>query len=318
MTGILCYGIPVDCMIGSISMFRLTEEHKGMLAATAAYIIFGFSYLFSKMAMNVAEPFILLLARFTTTFLVLNLLVLTGVCKIHLKGKNLLAPILVGILQPCLYFVFENYGLAYTTTSFTGIVSSISPVFTIVLGALILKEIPNRKQWLFILMSVIGVLMVSLGGSGGTNTVTGVLCLLTAYFIGSFYSLTIRSCSDRFSPFELTYVMFTVGFVFFAVLTFGTYRGETLPMLKEALTHGQFVLAAAYLGIGASVLAYFLANYALARLPVARAAVFGNLSTVVSVAAGILLMGDPFTWVSGIAFILILCGIAGVNRFKSN
>ena len=69
-------------------MFRMTEEHKGMLAATAAYIIFGFSYLFSKMAMNVAEPFILLLARFTTTFLVLNLLVLTGVCKIRLKGKK--------------------------------------------------------------------------------------------------------------------------------------------------------------------------------------------------------------------------------------
>jgi hypothetical protein len=133
----MVYPLPVKK--GNAAMSRFSEEQKGMLAATAAYVIFGFSYLFSKMALNVTEPFILLLARFTTTFLVLNLLVLTGVCKIRLKGKNLLAPILVGILQPCLYFVFENYGLAYTTTSFTGIDSSISPVFTIVLGALILK-----------------------------------------------------------------------------------------------------------------------------------------------------------------------------------
>ncbi|MBR4961462.1 MAG: EamA family transporter, partial [Clostridia bacterium] len=278
-------------------MSRFTDEHRGMLAASAAYIIFGFSYLFSKMALNVAEPFILLLARFTTTFLVLNLLVLTGICKISLRGKSLLAPVLVGILQPCLYFVFENYGLAYTTTSFTGMISAVSPIFTAVLGALILKEIPNRKQWFFILVSICGVLMVSLGGSGGKNTIAGCLCLIGAYFIGSFYSLTIRRCSDRFTPFELTYVMFTVGFVFFAVLTFGTYRGETLPMLKEALTHGQFVLSVVYLGIGASVIAYFLANYSIARLPVARATIFGNLSTVVSVTAGVVLMGDPFTWV---------------------
>ena len=298
-------------------MSRFSEEQKGMLAATAAYVIFGFSYLFSKMALNVTEPFILLLARFTATFLVLNLLVVTGICKIRLRGKSLLAPILVGILQPCLYFVFENYGLAYTTTAFTGMISSISPIFTAVLGALLLKEIPNRKQWLFILMSICGVLMVSLGGSGGKNTVTGCLCLIVAYFIGSFYSLTIRYCSDRFTPFELTYVMFTVGFVFFAVLTFGTYRGETLIMLQDAFGHGPFLLSVLYLGIGASVGAYFLANYSLARLPVARATIFGNLSTVVSVAAGVVLMGDPFTWVSALAFALILGGIWGVNRFKS-
>lgn len=297
-------------------MSRFTDEHKGMLAAGAAYIIFGFSYLFSKMALNVTEPLILLLARFSTTFIVLNLLVLTGVCRIRLKGNNLLFPILVGILQPCLYFVFENYGLSYTTTSFTGMISAISPILTAILGALILKEVPNWKQWISIVVSICGVLMVSLGGSGGKNTVIGCLCLILAYFIGSFYSLMIRRCSDRFTPFELTYVMFTVGFVFFAVLTFSTYRGETLPMLTTALTEGKFILSVLYLGIGASVGAYFLANYSLARLPVARSTIFNNLSTVVSVAAGVIFMGDPFTWVSAAAFVLIMCGIVGVNRFK--
>lgn len=298
-------------------MSRLTDEHKGMLAASVAYIIFGFSYLFSKMALNVTEPLILLLARFTTTFLVLNLLVITGACKIRLKGKKLLFPILIGILQPCLYFVFENYGLAWTTTSFTGMISAISPILTAMLGALILKEVPNWKQWLSIVVSICGVLMVSLGGSGGKNTAAGCICLILAYFIGSFYSLMIRRCSETFTPFELTYVMFTVGFVFFACLTFASYRGETLPMLASALTEGKFILAVIYLGIGASVGAYFLANYSLARLPVARSTIFNNLSTVVSVAAGVLFMGDPFTWVSAAAFVLIMCGIVGVNKMKN-
>ena len=55
---------------------RISTENKAMLAAAGAYSIFGLSYLFSKMALNVAETTVLLLVRFSITFLVLNLLVL--------------------------------------------------------------------------------------------------------------------------------------------------------------------------------------------------------------------------------------------------
>ena len=294
----------------------MKNEQKGMLAASAAYIIFGFSYLFSKMAMEVTEPMILLASRFTVTFLVLNLLVVTRVLKLDLKGKSLLGPILIGIIQPVLYFIFENYGLKYTTTSFTGMISAISPIFTAVLGALMLKERPNFKQWIGILVSIAGVMMVSIGSTGGQNTPFGCICLLLAYFLGSFYSLMVRKFSRTFSAFELTYVMFTVGFIFFAILAFVQYGGETLPMIGSALTHGKFILAILYLGAGASVGAYMLANYSLAKLPVARSTIFANLSTVVSVLAGIVIMGDEFTWVSAAAFVLIMAGIWAVNKFR--
>ena len=66
----------------------MNDEQKGMLAAGTAYTIFGLSYLFSKMALNIAEPLILLCARFTVTFIVLNLLVLTGAMKLNLRGKS--------------------------------------------------------------------------------------------------------------------------------------------------------------------------------------------------------------------------------------
>ena len=96
-------------------------------------MVFGLSYLFSKMALGVTEPMILLCARFTVTFIILNLLVLTRVLRLDLRGKSLWGPILLGILQPVLYFILENYGLKYTTTSFTGMISSVSPVFAAVM-----------------------------------------------------------------------------------------------------------------------------------------------------------------------------------------
>lgn len=295
----------------------MTETQKGMLAAAGAYTIFGFSYLFSKMALDVSEPMILLCARFTVTVIVLNLLVATRVLKLDLRGKKLWGPILLGILQPVLYFVFENYGLKYTTTSFTGMISAISPIFTAALGALLLRERPTGRQWCGIVISIAGVILVSVGGTGGQNTVAGCLCLLTAYFLGSFYSLYVRKLSKTFTPFELTYVMFTVGFIFFALFAFAQYRGETVGMLTEALTHIEFVTAILYLGGVASCGAYMLANYSLSRLTVARSTIFSNLGTVVSVLAGIVIMGDEFKLVSVIAFALIMGGIWIVNRFAA-
>ncbi len=293
----------------------MSGEKKGMIAASLAYVIFGLSYLFSKVALGIVEPILLLAIRFTVTFLILNLLVLTRVLKLNLRGKKLGGPILLGILQPVLYFILENYGLKYTTTSFTGMLSALAPIFTTVVAALILKEIPNRKQWLCICISISGVLMVSLKTGGGENTILGCVILVAAYFSGAFFSILSRKLSKEFSAFELTYIMFTVGFVFFGALAFAQNGEKTLPLAMDALSRGEFVIAVLYLGGLSSVGAYMLSNYSLAKLPVARSSIFQNLSTVVSVLAGVVIMGDPFGWVSLIAFALILVGVWGVNLF---
>lgn len=298
---------------------QMNEEKKAMLAAGTAYGIFGLSYLFSKMALNITTPEILLCLRFSVTFIVLNLLVITGVLKLNLKGKKVWMPVLLGLLQPVLYFYLENYGLSYTTTSFTGMVSAINPVFTAVLGALILREKPNAKQWLCIVLSIAGVLMVSLQtASSGANTVLGCVCLVAAYFTGSFYSLLVRKLSKDFSPFELTYIMFTVGFVFFFIATLCQFGGDAFHMMGDALSHGRFIVSILYLGGLSSVGAYMLVNYSLGKLPVARSTIFSCMGTIVSVLSGVIVMHDEFTLLSLGAFVLILAGVWGVNRFSGD
>ena len=290
----------------------MNGEKKGMLAAGIAYAIFGVSYLFSKMALEFSEPVTLLCCRFFVTVVVMNLMVAAGVCKLNLKGKKLTGPILLGISQPILYFVLENYGLKYTTTSFTGMVSSVGPVFTAALGALMLREKPNGKQWLCIAVSIAGVMMVSMGGSGGENTLAGCL---GAYLCGSIYSILVRKLSKDYSAFELTYVMFTEGFLFFAALLLLQNGAGTGAVILSAVSHGQFIVSALFLGGVVSIGAFLLVNYSLARIPVARSAIFNCMSTLFSVLAGVIVMKDPFTWVSAAAFILMMGGMWGVNRF---
>ena len=86
----------------------MTEEKKGMLAAGLAYCIFGTTYLFSKIALGITEPAILLCVRFTITFAVLNLLVLTRAAKVNFRGKKVWGPLVLGLLQPVLYFLLMH------------------------------------------------------------------------------------------------------------------------------------------------------------------------------------------------------------------
>lgn len=83
------------------------------------------------------------------------------------------------------------------------------------------------------------------------------------------------------------------------------------------MTHAPFVLAILFLSVVASVLSYIALNRALEVLPVARTAVLINLSTVVSVLTGVLILHEPFGWISAVASAAILVGIWGVQRFAA-
>ena len=95
------------------------------LAGLLGYSIFGFSFLFSKIALGLTTPFVLLSVRFLTAFLVMNVLVLTGRMKLSLRGKPVKMLLLLGLVQPVVYFICENYGIALTSASFSGIMLGI-------------------------------------------------------------------------------------------------------------------------------------------------------------------------------------------------
>ena len=79
------------------------------------------------------------------------------------------------------------------------------------------------------------------------------------------------------------------------------------------MTHAPFALAIVFLSVVASVLSYLALNRALEVLPVRATAALINFSTVVSVLAGVLLLREPFGWVSAVASAVILVGIWGVR-----
>ena len=69
-----------------------------------------------------------------------------------------------------------------------------------------------------------------------------------------------------------------------------------------------------YLSLFSSIAAFLLINFASGELTVAKTTAFCNLTTVISVFAGVIFLGEPFTALSLAASAVIIVGVWGVQK----
>ena len=299
-------------------MIKDRAHFKAMLAAVSVYTIWGFTFLASRKAQDVTTPFVLLAYRFDLAFLLLSLPLVFGKAKLRLRGKKLLPVLLLGLCEPCIYFIGEQYGMRFSNTSFSGIMIAVIPIAALILSAVFLKEKPTATQFAFSLLSIAGIIVITLSqGSGGGIRFVGFLWLLLAVLSGSSYGVISRRISDEFTVYERTFVMQLMGAVFFTVLALAENHAD-LRLLILPLGNTGFILAVLYLALGASVLGYLLFNYAVSHAPMANVICLCNLTTVLSVLAGVILLHEPFSLVSGVAVVVVLVGICGVQLSGNN
>lgn len=295
-------------------MKRLSPAASAVLCALVANAIFGFSFIFTKVALGQAAPLALLSWRFFLAFLVCTLIVIIGRIKISMRGRPWPLLLLLGVFHPILYFLGETYGLLYTSATFSAVMIALIPVVSIWASALVLKEAPTLRQSFFCCLSVLGVIVITANTTGGSNQLRGVLLLLLAVFSDVSFNLLTRKLSVSFTAFERTYVMFIMGSVVFFVLNLINSGGSLEPLL--AVTRNRSLWGPLlYLGILSSVLAFFLINYASTLMPVTRTIVFVNVTTLVSVLAGVFLLKEPISPISVCAIGVIILGIWGVQRY---
>ncbi len=295
-------------------MKQKNNVKTALLAALAASIIFGFSFMASRIAMEHTTPSMLLSLRFTAALLIMTVLMLFGAGSLHLKGKPIGRFLLLGLCQPVIYFIGESNGIKLTNSSFSGIMIALIPVITALLSSLFLREQLKLKKLIWILCSLTGVVLISLTQEGGTIEFAGILYLLLADLAAAMFTILSRSLSDSFTAFERTYIIMLMGALFFtgsAVLQ----EGSGYPaMLRTAVTDLHVILPVLYLSVLSSVVAFFCQNYAASYLDATRVVVFANVTPVVSVLVGVLLLHEPFSPIHVPGIALILLGVYMVNK----
>lgn len=280
--------------------------------------IFGFSFLIVKNTLNSVEVFQLLGLRFLIAAIIFELLRVTRIIKIKIKPSVFLKLLPIAVFQPVLYFITEVYGIKYAETSEAGLFIGMIPVAVAFISWIFLKEKLNIKQIIFMVLSLTGVAFISImqmNGTTGNTKAIGYLFLIGAVLASGFYNMFSRKASKSHSPLEITYVMMLTGAVVFNIMGVSDSIIQGYSYFSP-LFNVETIGAILYLGILSSIVAFFLVNFTLSKIPAVQSSLFANLITVISIVAGVIFLQENFTTYKIIGSVCIIIGVFGTSYFR--
>lgn len=134
------------------------------------------------------------------------------------------------------------------------------------------------------------------------DLIVGSLCALGCEMLFGLSYIFTKQVTNLVSPFALMGWRFFIAFIVMSIFI------VFLPFKNSS-----FLIAIFYQGVGCSVLAFFLYNVAIAKIGVNRTSSFIGVSTVVSIIAGVLLLGENFSAYQIIGVIIIITGVYIAN-----
>ncbi|MEI2316423.1 DMT family transporter [Bacillus paramobilis] len=289
---------------------------KAYLSALLYSFIIGFSFMFVKLALTVTSPLDTLAHRFTVAFVAASIPIVFGFIKLNVSFKNILALLPLAIFYPALFFAFQAFGLVYTSSSEAGIIQAAIPIFTMILASYFLKEYTNTWQKISVLISVIGVIYIFIMNGIGTHETSfiGVILILLSALSSAFYNVLARKMTKKFKLMDLTYTMTVIGFISFNSIAIASHISKgTITAYFKPFTNGTFLVSILYLGLLSSLLTALLLNYSLSYIEAAKISVFSNLSTLITIIAGVIFLHEQISYYHIIGTIMIIFGIIGTN-----
>ena len=88
----------------------------------------------ARVALDTAPVIVLLSHRFLLAFLIMTVFLFTPLGDFHLRGKSILPLMILGFLEPVVYFFGEQYGLLHSSTVFSGVMIALIPVASILIA----------------------------------------------------------------------------------------------------------------------------------------------------------------------------------------
>lgn len=287
----------------------MKADKKALISVILGNTIFGFSFLFSKIALEITIPSVLIAVRFTVAFIVLNCLVLLGRKNFSIKGKPLKNIILLALFQPIIYFIAENYGIVYTSSAFAGIIIAIIPIAGVILDVLIMGTKVGLKQVICAVASAAGVAITTISAADMTSSAKGLILLLVAVLAGSLFYVFSKKSASFYSPLERTYMMFGMGSAFYIPFALIQCRGNYNELILFPLSQPTFWISILYLSVVSSVIAFLLLNYGSNYISVSNATIFANFTTIISILAGVFILGESFSRYQLLGAVIILVSV---------
>ena len=278
----------------------------GHLAALLTIIIWGTTFISTKILLVGFQPVEILFFRFVMGFIVLLMLSPKRLKTANRKEEMTFA--VAGLCGICLYYLLENIALTYTLASNVGVIISVAPFFTAILAHLVIKSEEKLRLQFFtgFIVAMVGIVLISFNGQELELNPIGDLLAIVAALVWAFYSILTKKINSFGYPVILTTrrtffygILFMIPTLFFFDFQLDLSRFGELTYLLNIL----------YLGLGASALCFVTWNFSVKELGAVKTSVYIYMVPVITVLTSVLILHEQVTVLASIGTILTLIGL---------
>ncbi len=257
---------------------------------------------FGGIRMMVALPFMIFLAGFLPR-------------RRSFEKKDFFQIIMIGIIGMGMFQVFFPLGVHYTSAPVGGILMATMPVQVVIISLLFRKEEPSWKSITGVLLTVAGLMLITLstgqGGNVGETTAWGVFFLVTAELGYAVHTTFLRKYMKRYSSLQVTGLAMSASVtVYFIVFLPHIIAIDLTAVPASALG------AAAFSGMVALFLANVLWNISVKHIGSTKVAVYGNMPTVFVLIFSAVIFGELLRPMQLAGAVIILGGVLMVQLRK--
>lgn len=290
----------------------------GHLASAAAYIIFGFNVVVCR---DIAiDGHVAPIVLFTMRALVAGgLFWLASLFspKEKVPLRDLLRMVGAGVLGLFLPQLTFLHAIAHTTPIDLSVMSTTTPIFTMFVAAIFLKEPITWKKAVGVALSFGGILWLILQStftsSGPSQTEpVGILFCFANYIVFALYLGTCRPLISRYSVVTSMKWMFLASFLL--SLPFSLPH---LPATDFGAVSQQVWWEIGYMIIFSTFIAYYLIPVGQQRIRPTLVSMYGYLQPIIAIVVAIWVGQDRLTVTKVVAALLVFTGVWVVNQSRA-
>lgn len=288
-------------------------KHYFPLVILLPIVFWAFAFPFIKIGLTELSPVNLTIMRLFTVCAIFLLFILIAPKKFSkLHKKDIIPLFLLGFLGIVVYHLGLNYGEQYMSASAASLIIATIPIFMVIFATLFLKEKITKKIAIGILLSLSGVMIISLVGTAGNpfeiTYLTAAFAVFVAALVGAGYTIAGKKLLKRYSALSLTVYVFLFG-----CLGLLPFVSSSLVTQAAAMTLKGWG-AVLFLAVLPTVIGYILWYVALEIKTASEISVFLYFIPVLSTIVSYFMFQEPITWLFIFGGALVILGLLIVNK----